>query len=244
MLIPTPKAIDENLGTVHKTIRWARSKASRDHISIHGSNFTPSEIGTYGDRFYTLAAVAPSRRLRHPEAPSVSKSLDYLRATTPVPFDPQAVDVFPDVISFETPLEAGRQDPTHTARIYARGLVELKCRIMHWAQGTPERVHVDLVETFEPLAWLLRGVESGEYQRLFDLGLTGRWRRLDWYINVTPYINGDSGSVPWEELRFVGQAPGIRGKRTVPWRETSGLAHRRLARRPSRNATTAYSRFF
>ncbi len=235
MVIPSPEWFAQGLRLLRQGFRAARRQATHDHSAIWGGWFTSPVVQTYGTRFFVTVACAPSEKFRRPLETSTARVEEFLREYVPLPFPAQPFQSYPGMVMFEEPDTDHLNPRRHAARVLGSGLVELIIHVPHEtdAQG---RMTLDLVTVFQPVVWLLEAVRSGGYQRLFKLRT--RMRLLDWYVALTPSVSGyPSGSHTWNDLRFPGQRPNMRGTQEVaPNRPLAveRLRNRRQSTRPDR----------
>jgi hypothetical protein len=182
-------------------------------------------------RFYLYAAVAPSR--------SGARAFDEQQVRRAGAF---AVDAFPGM--FEGAPSLADQDTTvFTVRgddgaderalyVHRSGLVELL-----WAltaaqpEGGGEELVLDASEIAAVLAHLAAAVGRRPYAEVSRAGRgRRRFARMDWSVNLAPYVSTADGERAWSALRFAGEAP-PRAQHQQPGAPPAGFGTQRLRNR-------------
>lgn len=207
MFIPSPEWFAQAARWARQGYRLLRRQGSRDHTALWTGWYTKQWVNSYGPYFYAIGACAPSEHLRHPHEVSAPRVKTFLAKHIPLTFEDQPFQSYPEEVMFELKDDPAAL-PLHAMRVNSSGLVELFVRVPHEADSTG-RITLDLVDAFQPLAWLLAAVRDGGYGELF--GLRTQLRRLDWYSGLTPSISTNAGSCNWNDLRFPRGRPLFRG---------------------------------
>ena len=201
----------------------------RDHSSLtdqlNGGRVTMAAQGP--DRFFRLTvAIAPSTRLRPKRTIRLPKpqAWEFVDAARPAVFDVRPAFSGGDAVRFEAPA-FGKNAPRRQAEIWKTGLVAFTDPL---TMGD-DSVHPSL-DLFRVAVLLRNGanaVRSGAYARLLG-GRPSRWRRVDWFVAVTPSIVTDDGQKEWSHLECPGVEQLSESTNPVRWVPPSGYGARRL----------------
>lgn len=205
MVIPSPDWFLQGARWARQGYRAARRQVSHDHTALWTGWYAKQYLNTYGSHFYAIAACAPSEHLRRPHEINASSVQAFLSAHVPLPFPAQPFQSYPNVAMYEV---KDGPDTRYATRVLSSGLVELFVRVPHETDANGS-ITVDRVDVFQPLAWLLAAVREKGYKELFRARTTTRL--LDWYAGLSPSISVVNGSHLWNDLRFPGRRPLIRG---------------------------------
>jgi hypothetical protein len=205
MFIPSPDWFAQGARWVRQGYRAARRQASHDHRSLWTGWYAKQYLNTYGSHFYAIAACAPSEHLRTPHDVNASSVQAFLSAHVPLSFPAQPFQSYPNVVMYEV---KNGSDTQYAGRVLSSGLVELFVRVPH-ETNAEGGITLDLVHAFQPLAWLLAAVRDNGYKQLFQARTATRL--LDWYVGLSPSISTYNGSHLWNDLRFPGRRPQMRG---------------------------------
>jgi hypothetical protein len=241
MVIPGPEWIAQGARWARQAYRAARRHASRDHGALWTGWYAKGYVDSFGEHFYAIAACAPSEHLRRPQEVSAARVNAFLSEHIPLVFPSQPFQSYPDMVMYE--MEDTEQGSSrHAARVLPSGLVELFVRVPH-ETDVNGAITVNLVDAFQPLAWLLAAVNEKGYRTLFRLRTT--FRLLDWYAALSPTISTSRGTERWTDLHFPGRRPQLRGTQGVTPNRGFVEHNQRQTVDPRRvlaNAVTAYVR--
>jgi hypothetical protein len=182
-------------------------------------------------RFYLYAAVAPSR--------SAARAFDERAVRRAGAF---AADAFPAV--FEPPPSIADQDtPVFTVRgdngaderalyVHRTGLVELLWALtVEQPEGGGGELALDASEIAAVLARVAGAIGRRPYAEVSRAGRgRRRFARVDWSVNLAPYVSTADGERAWSALRFADAAP-PRAQHQQPVAQPGGFGAQRLRNR-------------
>ena len=188
-----------------------------DHTSLYGGWFTRPDHGGR-QHFYISFGCAPSRRKLPGWSVTPMLAREFTDDAFPSAFPSKPTWSSREAVSFEVPGEEGGDPFVRAVRVYPTGRVELT-----WRVSTDDRddgvLVLSVLEIIRPVRQLAEAVSRGSYGRLFSL-----WRKLDWFVGLSPDISAPGGRRSWDDLSFPAARPRDRATRGVPVMPSEGYA--------------------
>lgn len=216
MTLPSPKSIQENAQTLLRGWRSALRLLSADHQTIYKRQSRVDGPG--GDKFRLHVALAPSRRLRKPRLPDMSEAGRFAEAAFDEPF---AVQFASNSLVKLAAAEDCRFPSTIT--LFPNALIEAVWNIPHSTNGG-DAIVLNASDVLRPLNCMARKVRDGSYADLFSCW---RHRRIDWFVNLSATISGETGLQHWSQMRFPGREPRLQTNQK-PFAPVEGLVPEQL----------------
>lgn len=211
-----------------------------DHHSIASGSvqFYPTGMR----RFYLYAAVAPSR--------SAARAFDERAVRRAAAFAANAFggvfDATPSVADQDVTVFTVRGDDGPDERalyVHRSGLVELLWALaVAQPEGGGGELVLDASEIAAVLAHLAAAVGRRPYAEVSRAGRgRRRFARLDWSVNLAPYVSTADGERAWTALRFANAAP-PRAQHQPPTTPPAGFGAQRLRNRRRKLAPVKVAR--
>jgi hypothetical protein len=215
--------------TARSAVMGAARRLRPDHntIAVGSVQFYPTGMR----RFYLYAAVAPSR--------SAARAFDERAVRRAAAFAadgfPRVFDAAPSIADQDTAVFTVRGDDGADERalyVHRSGLVELLWALtVEQPEGGGEALALDASEIAAVLADLAAAVGRRPYAEVSRAGRgRRRFARVDWSINLAPYVSTADGERAWTALRFVDEVP-PRAQHQQPAASPTGFGAQRLRNR-------------
>ncbi len=204
--------------------RWVARAVRADHTTLYALRCRV-DAGRMR-KPYVHVALAPSRRVRRPldgDFPVAARR--FVRSVFGEVFPNDPVLSTRDLVRFQVPPDLG-EPMDFLVEISPSGLVEILW-IIPVEELDDDHFALPIEAVGRTVSNLAQGVHGGAYRLLFRRPFFARWKRVDWFVNVTGTWS-DEGYKEWTEVVFPGRPPKSRATGHRSFSPVNGYGTERL----------------
>lgn len=221
MSVPSPKWVHDNFAVMAKLWWWMKARLIADHAALRSLHGNAASGGAKDFRLHV--ALGPSRNSRRIRLPGHEAATGFIQATLGISAE---VDYSSgELLRLKKPIP-GMDFPARI-QMQPNGLVDALLPLPY--EASEDGGLLTIRSVLEPVNLLANSVRDHSYFELFGM----RRRPMDWFVSLSPYIDGEHGPFYWSSLRFRGREP-LRKAPQLPYAGPRGLAPDKLLSLSSR----------